>query len=586
MAHLLPRSIVKPLFAHLFPLLIIISLVLSACSPAPAAPTTAQPPAAASTETVVPPTDLPTAVPTAEPTPTPTVDPAIAEREAFIEEAYALLQLFDDGEGFVESYHIAGMPPGAYDALSDEQKGDIDADAMRDQALAVLSYIRLGRLDDARRLLLAIWDFASNAGDLGYYIDHNGGTRSMVWWNIACQQYFLLTGDPDVVEFMQWLHWKGYWAFPSGWREEHGRRVTGEVPRFWELEYTAEMITSTMLFLHIMERYDAAQSYGMNDDSFNAEEETRRVQERFTELSRHLTETLYNPGEHAFYPGFTLLEHYTSALQVICVLERGYPEQFDAARIHMYELFKYIEDAFSTTVTENGKTYDSLYRAANEEGIPASFEASLQMAHAFKEAADIHEARLNVPGWTDQYQALGLNYVIGEPDFIDYYRLESDEILTSVLAYTTDGGFTAVPKASANSLLFNSNGYSAYRAPSLSAVAELIQLKMGSFFEPLLPDEGIQEINAAPAVPAPAASAGVQTLTRQDVDGNIEIFELFRGYPSLDEPELMALRVVLMENNITHIIEVWPEMGRVKFMLYLVRDDPAVQAIKLDWPVP
>ena len=44
------------------------------------------------------------------------------------------------------------LPPGEYDALSDQQKADIDADAMRDQALAVLSYIRLGKLDDARRL--------------------------------------------------------------------------------------------------------------------------------------------------------------------------------------------------------------------------------------------------------------------------------------------------------------------------------------------------------------------------------------------------------------------------------------------------
>ncbi len=563
--------------------LMLLSLLLSACSPspaAPAAPEVTQPPAASPSETAATPTELPSAIPTAEPTPTPTVDPAIAAREAFIEEAYALLQLFDDGEGMVDSHYIAGMPPGEYDALSDEQKVDIDADAMRDQALAVLSYIRLGKLDDARRLLLAIWDFVSNAQDLGFYIDQSGGTRSMVWWNIACQQYFLLTGDPDVVEFMQWLHWKGYWAFPSGWREEHGRRVTGEVPRFWELEYTVEMITSSLLFLHIMERYDVAQSYGMNDNSFNARDEIQRVQERFTDLARHLHETLYSTGEHVFYPGFTMLEHYTSALQVTCILERSYPDQFDAARIYMYELFKYVEDSFTTTVDENGKTYDSLYRAANEEGIPISFEASLQMALAFKMAAEIHEARLNVPGWVEQYQSMGLEYVFAEPDFIEYYRTEADEIVNSVLAYTADGGFAAVPEASANSLLFNSNGHSGYRAPSLSAVAALIQLKLGSFFDPLLPADKVAE--DAPA----AASTGVQTLTRQDEDGNIQIFELFRAYPSLDDPELMALRAVLMENNITHIFEVWPETGAVKFLLYLVRDDPAVQAMKLDWAVP
>jgi len=498
-----------------------------------------------------------------------------------------MLQLFDDGEGMVESRAIAGMPPGEYDALSDQQKADIDADAMRDQALAVLSYIRLGKLDDARRLLLAIWDFVNNAQDLPTYIDQNGGTRSMVWWNIACQQYFLLTGDPDVVEFMQWLYWKGYWAFPSGWREEHGRRVTGEVPRFWELEYTAEMITSSMLFLHIMERYDPAHSYGMNDNSFNAGDEIQRVQERFTELSRHLHETLYSTGDQVFYPGFTMLEHYTSALQVICILERSYPEQFDAARIYMYELFKYVENSFTTTVTENGKTYDSLYRAANEEGIPASFEASLQMALAFKMAAEIHEARLNVPGWVDQYQTMGLEYVFAEPDFIDYYRTEADEIVNSVLAYTADGGFAAVPEASANSLLFNSNGRSGYRAPSLSAVAALIQVKLGSFFDPLLPEEELQEAGSAGTTETTASTAaGIQTLTRQDVDGHIQIFELFRVYPSLDDPELMALRAVMLENNITHIIEVQLETGVVKFMLYLVRDDPAVQAMKLDWSVP
>ena len=577
-----PRPSFKSSLTRLFSLLIMLSLLLSACSPspAPAAPSVAQPPAASPSETAAAPTDLPTTVPTAEPTPTPTVDPAVAEREAFIEEAYALLQLFDDGEGMVESHAIAGMPPGEYDALSDEQKVDIDADAMRDQALAVLSYIRLGKLDDARRLLLAIWDFVSNAQDLGFYIDQSGGTRSMVWWNIACQQYFLLTGDPDVVEFMQWLHWKGYWAFPSGWREEHGRRVTGEVPRFWELEYTVEMITSSLLFLHIMERYDVAQSYGMNDASFNAEDETRRVQERLIDLSRHLHETLYSPGEHVFYPGFTMLEHYTSALQITCIFERSYPELFDAARIHMYELFKYVEDSFTASVEENGKTYDNLYRAANEEGIPVSFEASLQMALAFKMAAEIHEARLNVPGWIEQYQAMGLEYVFAEPDFIDYYHMEADEIVSSVMAYTADGGFAAVPEASANSLLFNSNGHSGYRAPSLSAVASLIQVKLGSFFDPLLPADQVAEDEPA------GTSIGVQTLTRQDGNGNIQTFELFRGYPSLDDPELMALRAVLMENNITHIFEVWPEVGGVKFMLYLVRDDPAVQAMKLDWAVP
>ncbi|MDD5021615.1 MAG: hypothetical protein PHR82_05700, partial [Endomicrobiaceae bacterium] len=165
---------------------------------------------------IVDPTTIPTQIvePTTEPTqvaePTQTAEEK-AEQAQFIADMTVWMSNFDDGKGLVDTYYTDGMLNGEFEKLSAEDKAMIVEDMMRDQAEAVMMYTNLGQTEDAKRILMEM--SAMKNGDFYEYVMNRStidGARGVAWWNLACQQYYLATGDKDVIDFLQFLDGKGY----------------------------------------------------------------------------------------------------------------------------------------------------------------------------------------------------------------------------------------------------------------------------------------------------------------------------------------------------------------------------------------
>ena len=272
---------------------VIISILISACGATP-------------TLEVTPSASAPTVEPTAEATPEPTIDPAVLAEAALNEELYGLIQIFDDGEGLVSSYGTTQMSQEQIDALTDDQNKILYSEKMIDQAYAVLTYIRIGKMQDARRIISAMQEMLN--GDMAAYVGQFGGGRSIGWWNIALQQYYLLDPDPDLIELMQWVDYKGYWRQPDYYGDAFGRRITGEQPDFWENETNIETLVQTIYYLKLDERYGLDTIYGVNTPDYNVDEQRRLIKERFNALADNLKQVLYYGDD----TGLHLIEGYTS----------------------------------------------------------------------------------------------------------------------------------------------------------------------------------------------------------------------------------------------------------------------------------
>jgi hypothetical protein len=506
----------------------------------------------------------PSIIPTSTPTLEPTIDPAVIAEATLNEEIYALIQIFDDGQGLVSSYDSAGMPAEDFEKLSEQQKTTFLSEKMIDQAYAVLTYIRIGKMEDAKRLLTAMQDMLK--GDMAEYVNNNGGFRSMAWWNIAMQQYYLLHPDPEFIEFMQWLDYKGYWRQPDRYPEEYGRRITGEIPSFWENESNIETLIQTILYLKLDERYGLGNIYGVNVQDYNVEEQRNIINERFNVLADHLKETLFtwdDTGQH-FVGGYTLVDTYTNAVIMACILERDYPKQFKIAGVNFEDIFEQIEANYAVSITENDKTFANLYKTANEDGILASFEATLQVANAYLAAADALDYRQAHPELVQAFINEGYGFVLVNEEIASEYRQKAEAILADVTTYTTKNGFSSFPLLEKNNLLYTRFGPFVFRAPAMSTLAQYVQFKKGTFFDPLLPTEPLPS-QISEAEPVQTCIPAEDSLDAK--------YRNYKAYKDFNDPEFAAIRQDLEEKGLQYLIEVISENGKVTYNLLILWDD-------------
>ncbi len=509
--------------------------------------------------------------PAVTPTPEPTIDPAVLAEAEVNQEIYDLMQLFDDGQGLVNSYELDSIPSEDYNLLTEQQKAALIAEKMIDQAYAVLTYIRIGKMEDARRVLTAMQGMLD--GDMADYVEKSGGGRSIGWWHIAAQQYYLLEPDPTLIEFMQWCDYKGYWRQPAYYSEVFEKRITGEREGFWEDETNIESLVQTLFYLKLDEKYGLEAIYAVNNPEYKVEEQRTQISERFNAMADNLKQVLYYGDETGlhFIEGFTLLDTYTNAVIIACLLERGYPEQFKMADVNIERVLERIETDYSVFLDDKY----SLYKAANEQEILPSFEASLQVANAYLAAADTFNYRKAHPELVQQYREQGLDYVRVDDEKAAEYRLKAETIITDVWELTTSAGYRSIPLLEKNNVLYSKFGPYGFRAPAMSSLAQYVQFKKGTFFEPLVT-----------AVNLPYNPSQLEEPTQEDSlvptcevaqDSLDDKYRNYNAYDDWNDPEFAEIRQELEERGLHYLVEIISENGMVSYNLLLMKDDPRLQ---------
>ena len=524
-------------------IVVIVSILISACG-ATQTPTAVTPSASA-----------PTVVPTAKPTPEPTIDPAVLAEAALNEELNGLMQVFDDGQGLVSSYDTTLITQEQIDTLTPDQNKILYSEKMIDQAYAVLPYIRIGKMQDARRIISAMQEMLN--GDMAAYVGQFGGGRSIGWWNIAVQQYYLLDPDPDLIELMQWVDYKGYWRQPDYYGDAFGRRITGEQPDFWENETNIETLVQTIYYLKLDEKYGLDTIYGVSTPDYNVDEQRRLIEERFNALADNLKQVLYygdDTGLHLI-EGYTLVDTYTNAVIMACLLEKNYPEQFKMADVDFNGILAQIEANYAIFL--DGKYH--VYKAANESDILPSFEASLQVANAYLAAAETFDYRKAHPEQVQAYADMGISYTRVDDAKAIEYRQKAETILADVWDITTSWDYPSIPLLEKRNFLYTRFGPYVFDLPAMSSLAQYVQSKKGSFFEPL------QQI-VAPSIqvnvdvePSPAKSLGA--------------FNYYKSFGNMNDQEFLLLRQELEINGEPYLIEFELIENKVEYQLYLKSDN-------------
>jgi hypothetical protein len=530
-------------------IVVIFSILISSCgtSPTPGV-----------TPSITAPTIEPTTDPIPEPTPEPTIDPAALAEAALNEELYGLMKIFDDGERLVSSYDTTQMSQEKIDNLTEDQRNILYSERMIDQAYAVLTYIRIGKMEDARRVLSAIQDMLN--GDMADYVGRFGGGRSIGWWNIAVQQYYLLDPDPDLIELMQWVDYKGYWRQPDYYGDAFGRRITGEQPGFWEEETNIETLIQTIYYLKLDEKYGLDTIYGVNTPEYNVDEQRRLIDERFNALADNLKQVLYygdDTGLHLI-TGYTLLDTCTNAVIRACLLEKNYPEQFKMADVNFDGILSQIEAIYAVSQEENGKTYH-FYKAANEEDLLISFEASLQVANAYLAASDAFEYRKTHPEQVQAYADMGISYVRVDDAKAAEYRQKAETIIADVWNITTSWGLSSIPLFEKDNYLYTKFGPFVFGLPAMSSLAQYVQIMKGSFFEPLLQIE------------TPSIEVKIETATNPEK--TIGNFRFYKAFENMNDHEFYLLRQELEINGEPYLIEFELVGTKVEYRLYIKSDN-------------
>jgi hypothetical protein len=523
---------------------VIISILISACGATP-------------TPGVTPSASAPTVEPTAEPTPEPTIDPAVLAEVALNEELHGLIQIFDDGEGLVSSYDTTQMSQEQIDALTDDQNKILYSEKMIDQAYAVLTYIRIGKMQDARRVLSAMQDMLN--GDMADYVGRFGGGRSIGWWNIAVQQYYLLDPDPDLIELMQWVDYKGYWRQPDYYGDAFGRRITGEQPDFWENETNIETLVQTIYYRKLDEKYGLDTIYGVNTPDYNVDEQRRLIEERFNVLADNLKQVLYYGDDSGLHliEGYTLVDTYTNAVIMACLLEKDYPEQFKMADVDFNVILAQIEANYAIFL--DGKYH--VYKAANEGDILPSFEASLQVANAYLAAAETFDYRKAHPEQIQAYADKGISYVRVDDAKAIEYRQMAETILADVWDITTSWNYPSIPLLEKRNYLYTKFGPYVFDLPAMSSLAQYVQFKKGSFFNPQL-------ITEVPAIQVnESSSQDIQSISWDD-------FKFYKTYHNINDQEFILLRQDLESNGMEYLIAVMQVEGKIEYQVYLRSGDP------------
>jgi hypothetical protein len=536
---------------------VIITILISACAVTPAET------GAASTQ----PLSEPAVTPTAEPT----LDPAILAEAEVNQEIYNLMGIFDDGLGLVNSYDSKSVPSEDYELLTEQQKAALVSEKMIDQAYAVLIYIRIGKMEDARRVLSAMQGMLD--GDMADYVDQNGGGRSIGWWHIAAQQYYLLEPDPSLINFMQWCDYKGYWRQPAYYSEVFEKRITGEREGFWENETNIESLVQTIFYLKLDEKYGLETIYAVNNPEYKVEEQRAQIYTRFDAMADNLKQVLYYGDETGLHliEGYTLLDTYTNAVIMACLLEREYPEQFKMADVNIEGLFERIETDYAILLDDRYP----LYKAANEQEILPSFEAALQVANAYLTAAENYDFRKAHPELVQQYADQGLTYVRVDDAKAIEYRLKAETIIADVWELTTSAGYPSIPLLEKNNTVYSKFGPLGFRAPAMSSLAQYVQFKKGTFFEPL------ETAVSLPGLPAqleePTQEGAIVPTCVIAQDSLDDKYRNFNAYNDWNDPEFVNIRQDLEGRGLHYLVEIISENGQVSYHLLLMKDDPRLQ---------
>lgn len=547
----------KNVFWGVVTTVVMLTMLIAACMPTPGVmeSATTQPPSSSNEN----------------PTPEPTVDPVMLAEAAVNDEIAGMMQLFDDGEGLVSSYDIDSMPGEDFDRLTEEQKSALTAEKMIDQANAVLSYVRIGKMKEARRVLQAMQDMLK--GDMADYVRRAGGPRSIGWWHVAAQQYYLLIPDPNLIEFMQWCDYKGFWRQPVLYSDAYVKRITGEREDFWELETNIESLIQTVFYLKLDQRYGLDTIYAVNNPEYNVDEQRVQIAERFNGLADNLKQVLYYGDETGLHliEEYTLLDTYTNAVIMSSLLEKEFPEQFKMADVNIDGVLERIESNYAVFLDEKYH----LYKAANEPEILPSFEASLQVANAYLAAAEIYDYRNAHPEHVQGYVDQGLVYVVANDDRAAEYRAKAETIVTDILEFTSSAGDPSIPQLEKNNTLYTRYGPYGFRAPAMSSLAQYVQFKKGTFFKPLEevifqsePSDPI-EVSIQTETPAPACVE-----TKDSLDAK---YRNYNAYTDWNDPDFMAIRQDLEARGLHYLVEIISENGIVSYNLLLMQDDPRLR---------
>lgn len=332
-----------------------------------------------------------------------------------------------------------------YDKMPEFYKNNtVNKDTLRnienlyDQSLVALSYMQMGQLEEADKVLGAI-----NNSDYLYKsnMEYQQSTGEIVWVGIAAVQYKLLTGSTKYDGLITKV-------------DDHLNRV-----RKYDGSYYGELVyswISTEHMLDIVAYYNLKTLYDDSDE----------VKTRLEQAANYLYESLYNEQDGTFRRGFED-EHYVLdtcswGTQVLLSLKAVNPEIYNNSsikNIDVDDLLEYAEDNFKTKIHYEGKTYENLYKWSAESTSPVSFEWTMEMAVTYRMMGNDEKADAILKDVLDYSKALGI-----EEGYIAY--ADQNEVRNYFMA--EDGGWLV------------------YVVPAVcTTVGQRVQIEYGSFYMPM-----------------------------------------------------------------------------------------------------
>lgn len=307
-----------------------------------------------------------------------------------------------------------------------------------DQSLVALSYMQMGQLEEADKVLGAI-----NNSDYLYKsnVEYQQTTGEIVWVGIAAVQYKLLTGSTKYDSLITKV-------------DDHLNRV-----RKYDGSYYGELVyswISTEHMLDVVAYYNLKTLYDDSDE----------VKTRLEQAANYLYENLYNEQDGAFRRGFED-EHYVLdtcswGVQVLLSLKAVNPTIYynsSISNIDVKDLLEYAEDNFKTKIHYEGETYENLYKWSAESTSPVSFEWTMEMAVTYRMMGEDEKADAILKDVLDYSKALGI-----EEGYIAY--ADQNEVRNYFMA--EDGGWLV------------------YVIPAVcTTVGQRVQIEYNSFYMPM-----------------------------------------------------------------------------------------------------
>ncbi|MEA5000689.1 MAG: hypothetical protein VB017_02245 [Endomicrobiaceae bacterium] len=380
-------------------------------------------------------------------TPTPTIqigqtiDITDSERQ-FQQTIENKLDEFNGGNGFYSSFIYEDMSEENQSTLNPDQKRALkNIQNLYDQALVALSYMQMGEIEKAEKVLTAI------SGERVLYKSNMESTQSTgenVWVGIAAEQYKILTGSNKFDDLITKVD---KYLYSISMRDGS---YAGQKP------YASWVSTEHML--DIIAYYNLRTVYDSSDE----------IKQKLMESSEYVYKNLYIESEGRLKRGaddnHSVLDVCSWGAQVLTILKQMNPEIYQSSglkNIDIDKLLEYAENNFKTSVSYSGVEYNNLYRWSNETTSPVSFEWTMQMAVTY-----------NMLGNTGKANA----------------------IMADVKAYSKALGFDdSIPYSNVNNTKNYSNyGWDVFVVPAVcTTIGQAMQVEFGSFFAPLTKIEDV-----------------------------------------------------------------------------------------------